>query len=47
MVTTVTVTISNINYLANNESAVVKTIICRWVKEGKVVKKNTNLWQKC
>jgi len=33
--------------LANNESAVVKTIIYRWVKEGKIVKINTNLWQKC
>ena len=33
--------------LANNESAVVKTIIYRWVKEGKIVKTNTNLWQKC
>ncbi len=32
--------------LANNESPVVKTIICRWVKEGLVVKTNTNLWQK-
>ena len=33
--------------LANNESAVVKTIIYRWVKEGIIVKINTNLWQKC
>ena len=32
--------------LANNESPVVKTIICRWVKEGKVEKIGTNLWQK-
>jgi hypothetical protein len=32
--------------LANGESAVVKTIIYRWVKEGLVVKTNTNLWQK-
>lgn len=32
--------------LANNESPVVKTIICRWVKEGLVVKTNANLWQK-
>jgi hypothetical protein len=33
--------------LANGESAVVKTIICRWVKEEKIVKIDTNLWQKC
>lgn len=33
--------------LANNESPVVKTIICRWVKEGLVIKTDTNLWQKC
>ena len=33
--------------LANGESAVVKTIIYRWVKEGKIVKTDTNLWQKC
>ncbi len=32
--------------LANNESPVVKTIICRWVKEGLIVKTGTNLWQK-
>ena len=32
--------------LANNESPVVKTIICRWVKEGLAVKIGTNLWQK-
>ena len=32
--------------LSNNESPVVKTIIYRWVKEGLVVKTNTNLWQK-
>jgi hypothetical protein len=32
--------------LANGESAVVKTIICRWVKEEKIVKIDTNLWQK-
>ena len=32
--------------LANNESPVVKTIIYRWVKEGLVVKTNSNLWQK-
>jgi hypothetical protein len=32
--------------LANNESPVVKTIIYRWVKEGLVVKIDTNLWQK-
>ena len=32
--------------LANNESPVVKTIICRWVKEGLIVKIGTNLWQK-
>ena len=33
--------------LANGESGVVKTIIYRWVKEGKIVKIDTNLWQKC
>ena len=33
--------------LANNESPVVKTIICRWVKEGLVTKTATNIWQKC
>ena len=32
--------------LANNESPVVKTIICRWVKEKLVEKIGTNLWQK-
>ena len=32
--------------LANNESPVVKTIICRWVKEGKIEKTDTNLWSK-
>ena len=32
--------------LANNESPVVKTIICRWVKEGLIAKIGTNLWQK-
>ena len=32
--------------LANNESPVVKTIICRWVKEGLIIKIGTNLWQK-
>ena len=32
--------------LANNESPVVKTIICRWVKEGLIVKTAANLWQK-
>ncbi len=32
--------------LANNESPVVKTIICRWVKEGLIVKIDNNLWQK-
>jgi len=32
--------------LANNESPVVKTIICRWGKEGLVVKIGTNLWRK-
>lgn len=32
--------------LANNESPVVKTIIYRWVKEGKIEKTDTNLWQK-
>ena len=33
--------------LANNESAVVKTIICRWGKEEKIKKIGPNLWQKC
>ena len=32
--------------LANNESPVVKTIICRWVKEDLIEKIGTNLWQK-
>jgi len=32
--------------LANNESPVVKTIICRWVKEALIAKIGTNLWQK-
>jgi len=32
--------------LANNESPVVKTIIYFWVKEGLIVKIDTNLWQK-
>jgi len=32
--------------LANNESPVVKTIICRWVKEELIAKIGTNLWQK-
>ena len=32
--------------LANNESPVVKTIICRWVKESLIAKIGTNLWQK-
>ncbi len=32
--------------LANNESPVVKTIIYRWVKEGKIRKIGTNLWSK-
>ena len=32
--------------LSNNESPVVKTIICRWVKEGKTEKIGTNLWRK-
>ena len=32
--------------LANNESPVVKTIIYRWVKEGLIIKTDTNLWQK-
>ena len=32
--------------LANNESPVVKTIICRWMKESLIVKIDTNLWQK-
>ena len=32
--------------LANGESPVVKTIICRWVKEELVKKIDTNLWQK-
>ena len=33
--------------LSNNESPIVKTIICRWVKEGQIKKIGTNLWQKC
>ena len=33
--------------LANGDSPVVKTVICRWVKEGKVEKIGTNLWRKC
>jgi hypothetical protein len=33
--------------LANGESPVVKTIICRWVKESLIVKIDTNLWRKC
>ena len=33
--------------LASNESPMVRTIIYRWVKEGKVVKTGANLWQKC
>ena len=32
--------------LANNESPVVKTIICRWGKEGLIEKLGTNLWRK-
>ena len=32
--------------LANNESSVVKTIIYRWVKEGKIEKIDINLWRK-
>ena len=32
--------------LANNESPVVKTIICRWAKEGLIEKIGTNLWRK-
>ena len=32
--------------LSNNESPVVKTIIYRWVKEGKTEKIGTNLWRK-
>ena len=32
--------------LANGESPVVKTIICRWVKESLIMKIGTNLWQK-
>jgi hypothetical protein len=32
--------------LANNESPVVKTVICRWVKESKIEKIGTNLWKK-
>ena len=32
--------------LANGESPVVKTVICRWVKEELVKKIDTNLWQK-
>ena len=33
--------------LSNNESPVVKTIICRWVREKMIEKTGTNLWQKC
>jgi hypothetical protein len=33
--------------LSNNESPVVKTIICRWGKEGLIEKLGTNLWRKC
>jgi hypothetical protein len=33
--------------LSNNESPVVKTIICRWSKEGLIEKIGTNLWRKC
>ena len=33
--------------LASNESPMVRTIIYRWVKEGKVVKTGANLWRKC
>ena len=33
--------------LGNGESPVVKTIIYRWMKEGKIKKTDTNLWQKC
>jgi hypothetical protein len=33
--------------LGNGESPVVKTIIFRRVKEGKIKKTDTNLWQKC
>ena len=33
--------------LANGESAIVKTVIYRWVKEKKIEKINTNLWRKC
>ncbi|MBR1768296.1 MAG: hypothetical protein IJ742_06245, partial [Prevotella sp.] len=32
--------------LSNNESPVVKTIIYRWVKEGKIEKVDANLWRK-
>jgi len=32
--------------LSNNESPVVKTIICRWVKEQMIEKIGTNLWRK-
>ena len=33
--------------LANGESAIVKTVIYRWVKEKKIEKIDTNLWRKC
>lgn len=33
--------------LANGESPVVKTIICRWVKEDKIEKIDANHWRKC
>ena len=32
--------------LSNNESPVVKTIICRWGKEALIEKIGTNLWRK-
>ena len=32
--------------LSNNDSPVVKTIICRWMKEAKIIKIGTNLWRK-
>ena len=32
--------------LANGESPVVKTIICRWTKEKKIEKIGSNVWKK-
>ncbi|WP_262503414.1 hypothetical protein [Xylanibacter ruminicola] len=37
---------AEIKSIVDDESPVVKTIICRWVKEGLIAKIGTNLWQK-